>query len=61
MSKYYSDNRSSYFEESGTYVPEKNEKSAKKIIDNFKKEVVDSRYKVSRPTSRIVGYVRKQD
>jgi len=61
MSKYYSENRASYFEESGTFVREKEESSVKNAIDSFKKEVEDSKYSVKRPTAKHLGYVRKQD
>ena len=61
MSKYYSKDSDSYFEEPQTTVKSKTTATAKQVVDNFKEKIIDSRYSVKRPIARILGHVKKQD
>jgi hypothetical protein len=61
MSKYYSNNRDSYFEEPKTTTKSDKAVDIKQVVDSFKEKIVDSRYSVKRPTARILGNVKKQD
>jgi len=61
MSKYYSKDRDSYFEEPKTTFKPDSAATAKQAVDDFKNEIVDPRYSVKRPIARILGHVKKQD
>ena len=61
MTKYFSKDRDSYFEEPKTTIKSESATTAKQAVDDFKNSIVDPRYSVKRPIARILGHVKKQD
>lgn len=62
MNNYYS-LQESYYEEPQTAseIQEKFNVGIKEIIETFQKDIESSRYKVNRPTARIIDHVEKQN
>lgn len=61
MTKYYSENRASYFNEPGTVVQDRNNSNVKNAIDSFNEKIMDKKYTVKRPNAKVLGHVKKQD